>query len=129
MLLFVTSSFICFLFPNMSATLYLNRNAGKTLYESITIIKKESAFSVTYRYDLNSDNKNIKRIPFTMEFKTKQELFEYLELTFDLLIEDKDTTPFVNVDLIIRCFPIICLKPNETTKHLVLKAFGFWAKF
>ncbi len=113
----------------MSAVLCLNRNAKKTLYDSIRVVKKEEGFSVTYSNDIGPDGENMRTNSTTIELDSAQELFDYLELTLDLIMEDLDDTPFLSIDLMMRSFPIICLKPNEKTKQLILKSFAFWRKF
>ena len=116
----------------MSASLFLNRNAGKSLYDSIRVVKRDGGYdgySVVYSSSIGSNDENIKKTPTTSIFKTEQELYDYIELTLNLIIEDNDVPSYIHVDLIVPSLPITSLKVNETTKKLILKSFRFWVMY
>lgn len=113
----------------MNAALFLNRKADKNHYDSITIIKRDGGYDgykVIYKNDLGLDGETVQKNPITSIFRTQQELFDYIELSLDLIMEDKDKIPYLGIDLIIPGLPITCLKPDETSKKLILKSFKFW---
>lgn len=125
MSLSVVSSYI----SNMSVHLYLNKNAQKTLYDSITFTKNAFGFSVTYRNDLGADGEMLAKYNNVSYMDTALELLEFLKLTLDLLIADVDPTPHHSIDLIMKGFPIVSLTPTEHSKSLILNAFHFWLPF
>lgn len=114
---------------NMSVYLYLYKNAQKTLYDSITFTKIACGFSVTYRYDLGTDGEMLPKHSSVSYMDTALELLEFLKLTLDLLIADVDLTPYHSIDLIMKGFPIVRLKPTKHSKYLILNAFKFWLPF
>ncbi len=117
-----------FFVSTMAAFLYLNKNAKKSLYDSISFAKTAEGFAVVYRTDQGVDGEFLTHHTNSTQFDTSHELMEYLELTLDLLIADADNQPYDSIDLILRGFPIVNLKPTERNKVLILKTFKFWMK-
>jgi hypothetical protein len=113
----------------MAAFLCLNKNAKKSLYDSISFTKSSEGFTVLYQNDKGVDGEFRTKCPNTPHFDTSQELMEYLELTLDLLIADADDAPHDSIDLMMKGFPIVNLKLTERNKYLILKTFKFWLKF
>ncbi len=107
----------------MSTHFYLNRNDSKSSYDRITIRKDGAQCIVDYMDSLTTTEKT--KTPHTMTYSIT-DFYQYVTTVLDFLQSDADTIPYVSIDVQIPGYPSVCLKPNDTTKDIVLRAVYSW---
>lgn len=111
----------------MSTILFLNRSLNKSNFDTISIRYAENCFTAHYRTDVTKETAKSKK-PDVLHFETHHDLLDYLEDTVDLVMSDADASPYSSIDLLVPGFPVVCLKPNNHTKTLLICAVRIWCK-
>ena len=111
----------------MSAILYLNRSSDKSTFDMMSIRHSADGFVVFFWSDVT--NNTVKtREPDVLRFATHHDLLDYLEDSLDIVMADTDTQPYASLDTLIPGFPTVCLKPDNHTTTLLIRAMRTWCK-
>ena len=110
----------------MSATFYLNRAQDKIQFDRIVIRKNQDTFTVTYLSDVTKDTIATAN-PSTLILDDHHDVLDYMEDILDLLIQDKDNTPFRSIDVMVAGYPVVALNARMDDS-LILRVLRSWCK-
>ncbi len=113
----------------MSVLLYLNRAQDKIRFDRIqiqSVCNSEASFKVTYLADVTTETIKTTN-PCTLTFDNRHDLLDYIEDVLDLLIQDKDSTPFMSIDVMIPAHPTVALKAGKDDS-LLLSVLRSWCR-
>ena len=105
----------------MSACLFINRNIQKTSYDRITIRKDSGSIHVTYIDDYSPERKGILTTYSITDF------YQYVNNMLDILQVDRDIEAFVNMDVMIPGYPVVCMNfRDNNARNLLLSSLYCW---
>ncbi len=113
-----------------TAVFFLNRNVQKTNYDKIILRKHrsedETQFNVQYMCNVTNDTLAATKST-NLTLNDSHEVLDYMEDILDLLIQDKDSEPFMGIDVMIPGYPIVGLKAGVDDKVLI-RVLRNWCK-